>query len=401
MRQSQSIVTSRSVTDCAVQWLLSAFAWTSGVRIGAEVLVRLLVRAAAEARSLSALVASAAATPGVETVRRALRGVLPNDPFELLASSSRVLAQGLPRSLRRHPQMLAIDLHLRPYYGRKTTRGTYRSQSKASTKTFFAFATAMIVSPRLPVTIGVVPVVSGEEQTVLLERLLTQVAVAGVRVSRLLLDRGFYAAMTVEWLQERSIRFVMPMIRRGRSGRSQAACTGTEQFFVRGRRGWDRYTWTARPRRAGRKQAALTVTVAVCMASAAHRHRQRRKKGPWVYACHGIQASPQTVVKWYRRRFGIETSYRQLGEGLAATSSTNPTYRLLLVVIALVLRNLWLWLHEEYLVQRAGVANRGRRRRLGLLRFAVLLSWLVSELNRILRFQEVVVSDGEQLSKGG
>ena len=43
----------------------------------------------------------------------------------------------------------------------------------------------------------------------------------------------------------------------------------------------------------------------------------------------------------FRKRFGIETSYRQLGEGLAQTTSRDRRYRLLRVGLALLLRNVW------------------------------------------------------------
>src|SRR5207248_5004566 len=46
----------------------------------------------------------------------------------------------------------------------------------------------------------------------------------------------------------------------------------------------------------------------------------------------------------YRRRFGIETSYRQQNEGLGRTTKKDVGYRLLLVGLALLLRQVWVWL---------------------------------------------------------
>ena len=47
----------------------------------------------------------------------------------------------------------------------------------------------------------------------------------------------------------------------------------------------------------------------------------------------------------YRKRFGIETSYRQMHEARIKTCTRNPKLRLLFIGIALVLRNVWVWLH--------------------------------------------------------
>ena len=392
MRQVQSILSYKDVAGYAVEWLVQALGWVTGVgSVGPELLVQLLVRAAAEMRSLSAIVLEATAVPSLETIRLALALYLPKDPLALLPATTRALQARFPKSLRKRPRTMAIDLHLRPYYGDKRTPGTYRGQPKASTKTFFAYATLLVIRCGQTFTVGLTPVVNGEEQTTIIERLLQQARQAGLRVRRLLLDRGFYAATTIAWLQERSLAFVMPMIRRGRSGTKKSQCTGTAQFFVPRRRGWTTYTWTARPRRGGRKQAAVTVTIDVCMVPGSQQAngRRRRRKGPLVYACHGIRWSPAEVYAWYRKRFRIETSFRQLGQGLAMTCSKDPVYRLLLAAIALVLRNLWGWLHWMILAERT---PEGRRLHLERLRLRKLTRWLIQALDEILGVRVEVVT---------
>ena len=79
------------------------------------------------------------------------------------------------------------------------------------------------------------------------------------------------------------------------------------------------------------------------------------------------------VRREYRRRFGIESSYRQMNQALVATCTRNPLVRLFLVGVALVLRNVWVWLHWQVLsAPRRG----GREVRLGRLRFKAMLGWL-------------------------
>ena len=79
----------------------------------------------------------------------------------------------------------------------------------------------------------------------------------------------------------------------------------------------------------------------------------------------------------YRGRFGIESSYRQVHQARIRTSSRNPVLRLLFVGVALVLRNVWVWLHAEVIA----VPRRGAKQlRLQSLRFARLLLWLLLEV---------------------
>ena len=79
----------------------------------------------------------------------------------------------------------------------------------------------------------------------------------------------------------------------------------------------------------------------------------------------------------YRSRFGIESSYRQVHQARIRTSSRKPVLRLLFVGVALVLRNVWVWLHGEVM---AAPQRGARQRRPEALRFARLLLWLMLEV---------------------
>ena len=75
-------------------------------------------------------------------------------------------------------------------------------------------------------------------------------------------------------------------------------------------------------------------------------------------SCHvKVRQTPSTawVYQTYRRRFGIETSYRQLNEARIKTTTRDPALRLLFVAIALILRNVWVWVHRQLLAPHAGV----------------------------------------------
>jgi hypothetical protein len=112
------------------------------------------------------------------------------------------------------------------------------------------------------------------------------------------------------------------------------------------------------------------------------RRRLHRPTGrSLVYIYHRVRRTPAGVRELYRRRFALEASYRQLREGLARTSTRQVAVRLLLAGIALVLRNLWVWLRWAKL--GAGDA-RHRRQRLGRLRLRRLTRWLIRALDELL-----------------
>jgi len=116
--------------------------------------------------------------------------------------------------------------------------------------------------------------------------------------------------------------------------------------------------------------------VSICVKCRNYRGQwKRRGRQALIYAYWGYQPpSPDSVFTTYRLRFGIESSYRQMHEARIRTTTRRPEARLLHVGIALVLRNLWVWLHYAVLAMpRRG----GRVVLLERLRWETLLLWLL------------------------
>ena len=67
---------------------------------------------------------------------------------------------------------------------------------------------------------------------------------------------------------------------------------------------------------------------------------------------------PLRVRKQYRRRFGIESSYRLMEQVRARTTSPNAALRFMLMSVALLIVNMWIWLHWQFL----RIPGRGPRR---------------------------------------
>lgn len=59
------------------------------------------------------------------------------------------------------------------------------------------------------------------------------------------------------------------------------------------------------------------------------------------YATWRVGGAPVSIRDLYRTRFGVESSYRQLGQVRPRTSTTDGVVRLLWVAVGLILRNAW------------------------------------------------------------
>jgi hypothetical protein len=280
------------------------------------------------------------------------------------------LAGHLPKALCRRRLRLAIDLTLIPYHGEpfRDLDEVYRAQAKDGTSHFHAYATAYVVRKGQRYTVALTGVAKGEPLKDVVQRLLRQAASVGIRPRLLLLDRGFYSVAVVRYLQAARHPFLMPVVCHGRSPKQPGGPTGSYVFRTWKTSGWSDYTLADAKKR--------TATVSICVKCRNYRGQwKRRGRQALVYAYWGYRPpSPDAVFAIYRLRFGIETSYRQLHEGRIRTTSRRPTVRLLYVGIALVLRNLWVWLHYTLLAMpRRG----GRVILLERLRWETLLLWLL------------------------
>ena len=338
-------------------------------KVSARTLWAVLLVAATGITSIHACCGRLEDIASEETIRKALIASIP-EFVELQRQLNRALAGRLPRTLRRRPQRLAIDLTLIPYHGEhfRDESEVYRSLAKQGTSHFHAYATAYVVLKGQRFTVALTAVTKGESMKDVLQRLLKQARSVGVKARLVLLDRGFYSVDVIRYLQAARQPFLMPAVIRGQKADDPRGPSGTRLFAAKKKSGWFEYTITSSSKR--------TATVSICVSCRNYRGQWKRH-GRWalVYACWGVDGhSCVWVRETYRTRFGIESSYRQMNQARGRTTSRRPELRLLYVGLALLLRNEWVWLHFEVL---SSPRRGGRSINLERLRLRAMLHWLL------------------------
>lgn len=340
-----------------------------GPKCSAGMLWAVLLYAAARICSIAAACKALRQAPSDTAVHDALLATLP-ETHELQRRVNRALQGDLPKALRRKRQPLAIDLHLIPYHGLPLAdeREVYRSQAKSGTSHFHAYATAYVIRQGLRFTVALTWVQRGEPLQDVIRRLLAQATKASVRPRYLLLDRGFCSVAVIRYLQAARYAFLMPLPLRGRKLDHPKGPSGSRGFAASKRSGWSSYTLTDAKGTKARVQVCVK-----CRNLRGERGQHGRQALVYAYG-GGLQpGSCQWVKETYRSRFAIETTYRQLGQARIRTCTRDPLLRLLYVAVALLLRNVWVWLHWQVLAQRC----RGHRRvDTNRLTFRTMLLWL-------------------------
>jgi len=369
MRSRKShTISSREVHQWALNWLLAAnLLKDHGWRCTAAVVWGVVLRAAARTISTFAACTDLANGPSSTAVFAALCEGLPKTLQVLERRLNAALTGHLSRGMRRRSWEVAIDFHLTPYYGQphKSRNELYYGQPKQGTGKFHAYATACIVQYGQRYTLALTWVRRHESTVQAMERLLTKIDELGLKIRCLLLDRAFFNVPVVEFLQGRKLPFLMPTMLRGRPPKKRKPKTGLH-WIQRQKAGWYSHTLKNRKRQ---------VTLRVCVAIRTHKNRKDKKRvqQKLMFGAWKISGTPTEIRNRYRKRFGIESSYRQLRQAKIYTCTRNPHLRLVFIAVALLLRNLWVWIHETLLAEGRGESLTLHQEKL---RFKRLLDWI-------------------------
>jgi len=209
------------------------------------------------------------------------------------------------------------------------------------------------------------------------KRLLTTVRRRSVKIKFLLLDKGFFSVEVVSYLKRAGHGFIIPAVPRGRKPKRGKKHTGLRALLKKNH-GYYAHTLTSNA--AGKRRR---TKITICVASKSYRHKKthKRRQKKLLYAVWKVRLSPREIRETYRKRFGIETSYRQMNQARIRTCTRDPRQRLLFVGIALVLRNVWVWLHFKLAKRKWAVEP---QLFLELLRFKEMLLWIAQVVQRLL-----------------
>ncbi len=295
---------------------------------------------------------------------------------ELEKEVNQALISKLPRRIKKKKHKIAIDLNLIPYYGQSREKEEdyiYRSQAKNGTCSFFAYATIYIIAKNKRLTIAIIGVKKSYTSVALITYLLEKINSLKIKIKTLYLDRGFYSSAVIRWLIALDIPFIMPAIRNGKTG-------GINQYL----KGGKSYKTTHTMNKEKDNQVTFPLWI-VCKYLKGKRGKFGIEYLP--YVVYKVDISLDYLYQDYRKRFGIESSYRLKNFCRIKTTTKNTLIRLLYVGISFLLVNIWIYL----LWSKISKPRRGGRLVYNyLFSLKQMLSFLSNEINRIYQVRKVV-----------
>jgi putative transposase len=357
--------------------------WLNSNKLNAQLLWTILIYASTRQITIEASCQALEGAPSANTVREHLREQLEDDE-ESLAKLEAILNEslhsGLPHAVKVKLQKnkyweVAGDWVSIAYYGEvtedeKIVRG---SLPKDGTSHFYTYATLAVIRKNKRVTVALTLVKKGESNLEVVKRLLKMARKLRIKIKLSLWDKGFGSIEVMRYLKQSRVPYIIALAKRGENG-IKRLCTDRRSRKCQ-------YTFNS-----AKAGSYLTDVVIVCKYSKS----KYKKKGVryFCYAVYGIDGmSIKRIFQKYRRRFSIESGYRQLHQVRAITCMKSAAVRLLLVALAIQLVNI-------YVLLRRVVASRlryGTRTRLLRLTLEQLARELEQYISRRLGLRKISV----------
>jgi len=321
-------LTDSETLDEVIECLVENFSIETQGVCDQQTLFEILIKAASSGDSIENTAKLLKNVPTANNIRYHLHKI--NNFEKLETRINQALKSRIPLGLKSGCLRIAIDLNLICYYGKPTSEELpyiYRSQAKSGTCSFYAYATLYVISKNKRITLAIRGVRRFDTTVAIITYLLAELDSLKINVKKLYLDRGFFSTPVIRWLQALDIPFMMPAIKTGKQG-------GINQFLT----GKKSYKTTYTITRAKDDSVTFELWI-ICK----YKKGKGEKNGIayFVYVAYKIKTSLAYIYQDYRKRFGIETSYRLKNICLIKTNNKNPVLRLLFVGISFLLVNIW------------------------------------------------------------
>lgn len=297
-----------------------------GYKVDKRTVLNVLVKAAIEGQTIESVCEDAQLEMDSDAIREQLNQAL--DISELRRHEVEVnagLATCIPVELPRRGLEMALDWHDEPFYGKTPELRLYacRGAAKEGTTHFYRIASLYVIWRQVRITLALTYVLPEDSNLSVVQRLVERMQHLGFRPGVLYMDKEFCEGAILRYLDAQHLPAILACPIRGERGGTRALCRGRKAYCTT-------YTFSD----------GTTVRLALMPSRVPDATGQRRVKWLAFVVIH-LDWVAKKIYQRYRRRFGIESTYRQFSRVRARTASRNPALRFLLLGLALLLLNIW------------------------------------------------------------
>jgi len=230
------------------------------------------------------------------------------------------------RGLFRRKVDVAIDTTDLPFYGNKNTPMVLGIQPQRGTHHGYKYASICIVEKGIRFTLLALPIGQWDEIDEIFEKLI-RYAKSKVKINRVYCDRWFYRTKTIKILKKYNLKFII-----------QAKKFSNIKRIIRENKGKEIIVDNI-------EISTQKCEKEVIRIFALPHRRDNKKKVVFATNIDVTESNAFLCGELFRRRWGIETSYRVKCDFRAKTSSKNYVIRLFHFLFSVMLYNTWVLLN--------------------------------------------------------
>ena len=321
--------------------------------------MEVVLRAAVDQTSVNGVTTSTEDTPNRETVMDWLHTL---EKETMLDAVNDILALVAMTVLDRDgSRTICIDFMNNPFHGCPDDEDEFRRMSaRDGTTKCHRYCTAFVLAQGKPLTLAVEPVDGKDSKADAVERVLARVENYPFEIELLLADSGFFNERVIR----RSREIAATVVHVPKKGDRMK-----EKLDVH-----KSYMTTYRMYKDSERELRVPLAVSV-----SYQNGDRNKHGEVVrgyVACGVTDHTAKQVERIYRKRSGIETTYRLIRQARGVTTTRDPVVRFAFMLVAAILENLWLVLRWAVVAR----PQRGGRDLPEEFTFSVFCDWIRREL---------------------
>ncbi len=221
---------------------------------------------------------------------------------------------------------IAIDTHDWLFYGDRNAEGVVGTQHKRGTNYAYKFITVCVVEPSFRFTLAVAPIKDYSDKHEVLRYVLER-ALSLVNVRTAYLDSWFFDVYSVRILKELGIDFVIQGRKTTRISRVLSENEGKDIIVVKD------YEMV-------RKREGPVLKEKVNLFIVPHRYKENEHTY-FVTNLHVDECNAEYLAELFRKRWGIETSYRVKAGVRLKTCTKKYNVRYFMFLFSAILYNLW------------------------------------------------------------
>ncbi len=323
----------------------------AGYACTTEALLDVLLAVSCQKETIEQVCADLKIKVGAETIRGYFNEQLRVENLEDLQEAiNSALQKSFNLELKGQKLEMAIDFHDQSYYGKlEQSAGLWvGAEAKNGTTKVYRVASLYVIKNGHRLTLGIKFVVPDETAQEIVEYLLNQFNRIEIEARMLYLDRGFASIEVARYLKQSKQKAIIASPIRGKTGGLRGLCAGRKSY---------RTKHLFKSHKHGAEELEMAMFKGFTNSLKKGRKVRKAKWLAYILIEWEANLSAKKVKENYRKRFGIEASYRCAKKVRGWTTSSNAAYRFVLMGMSFVLTNIWQELQESW-TRKAQVGRR-------------------------------------------